>query len=146
LSYYIVMIECNPAINFGMPALKGRRLTVYDIVTKIYYEESVPAALEDYSISLDDAKDAIHYCVSLKCKEDPELVQFCDGCILRTIHEGWDFDKQNYIETEENGQKITVSKNGKIIFLGSLKEFEDSEFGKVGWLLAEKVNKLLLQA
>ena len=137
------MIECNPEINFGMPALKGRRLTVYDIITKIYYEESPLIALEDYSISLQDAKDAVDYCMNLKCKEDKELIQFCDGCILRTIDEGWTFSKQDYTETEVNSQRFIISKDGKTVFLGSLKEFEDSEFGKVTWLLAEEVNSLL---
>jgi uncharacterized protein (DUF433 family) len=136
------MIECNPAINFGMPALKGRRLTVFDIVTMIYYEESLAAALKEYSISLEDAQDAVNYCMNTKCKEDKGLVQYCDGCILRTIDEGWTFNKQDYTETEIDGQRYTISKDEKIIFLGSLSELEDSEFGRVTWLMAEEVNKL----
>ena len=136
------MIECNPNINFGMPALKGRRLTVYDIVTMIYYEESLDAALMEYRISLEDAQDAVSYCMNTKCKEDQNLVQFCDGCILRTIAEGWTFNKQDYTETEINSQKYVISKDGETVFIGSLKELENSEFGKVTWLLAEEVNRL----
>ena len=140
------MIECNPQINFGMPALKGRRLTVYNIVTKIYYEESVRVALEDYEISVHDALEAVNYCSNLVCKNDKSLIQFCDGCILRTIDEGWKFDKENYVEEEINGQRLVFSKDGKTIFIGSLKEFEDSEFGSVTWLIAEEVKRMIDKA
>ncbi len=138
------MIECNPAINFGMPALKGRRLTVYDIVTKLYFEESIAVAIDDYSITIEDAKDAIAYCRSLKCKEDKDLIQFCDGCLLRTMADGWTFNKENYVQLEENGQKITVFKDGKVYFIGSIQEFEEDEFGKTTWLIAEEVERMLI--
>src|SRR5438552_1214792 len=108
------MIECNPQINFGMPALKGRRLTVYNIVTKLYYEGSVAEVLSDYSITMEDAKEALDYCINLKCKEDPNLVHFCEGCLLRTFDEGWDFKKTDYVETEIDNQKIVISKDKKI--------------------------------
>jgi uncharacterized protein (DUF433 family) len=139
------MIACTPAINFGQPALAGRRLTVFNIVTKIYYEDAVQDALTDYEISLQDAMDAVTYCANLKCKQDETLVQFCDGCILRTIHDGWNFKKDDYIETETDGIKTVISKDGMTLFAGSLSELEDSEFGKVTWLMAEealqKLNK-----
>ena len=131
------MIECNPAINFGMPALKGRRLTVYDIVTKLYYEESIELAINDYEILLDDAKDALVYCMNLRCKEDKNREQFCDGCILRTIDEGWGFNRNDYNEIKIGNQMFTVSKDGLVFFSGTLQELEDSEYGKVTWLIAE---------
>lgn len=137
------MIECNAEINFGQPALKGRRLTVYDIVTKIYYEDSVSIALSDYEISLKDAKEAVNYCMNLKCKKDKKLLHFCDGCLLRTFDEGWHFNREEYIEVEKGDQKMVISKNGKVFFSGTLEELEDSEFGKVTWLIAEEVNKRL---
>jgi uncharacterized protein (DUF433 family) len=135
------MIGCDSAINFGQPALIGRRLTVYNIVTKLYYEDEVKDALNDYEISLRDAKDAVTYCMNLKCKEDKDLVNFCDGCILRTIQQGWNFKKEDYIEIENDGVKFVMSKDGKAFFAGTLSEFEDSEFGKVTWLIAEEVSK-----
>lgn len=135
------MIECNPEINFGMPALKGRRLTVYDIVTKLYYEESVEIAIDDYEISMSDAEEALAYCMNLRCKKDENRVNFCDGCILRTIDEGWDFDRENYVEIKDGSEVITVSKDGLVLFAGSLQELEDSEFGKVTWLIAEELHK-----
>lgn len=137
------MIECNAEINFGMPALKGRRLTVYDIVTMLYYDESILAALNGYSISMEDAKDAVDYCRHLKCKHDEKLIQFCDGCILRTLAEGWEFKKEDYMETVIDGQKIVISNDKRIFFIGSLDELENSEFGKVTWLMAEEMEKKL---
>jgi len=138
------MIKCDPDINFGQPALKGRRLTVYDIVTKIYYEDGVKASIDDYEISLKDAKDAVNYCMNLKCKKDRDLLHYCDGCILRTIAEGLNFKKDDYIKFEKNNQQIVVSKNNKVFFAGSLDELENSEFGKVTWLMAEDISKRLL--
>ena len=136
------MIKCNPEINFGQPALEGRRLTVHNIVTKIYYENSLKDALDDYEITLQEAKDAVDYCMLLKCKEDIDLVQFCDGCILRTIQEGWTFNRNGHEEVQYGENKYVLSKDGESIFLGTLKELEDKEFGKATWLIAEEVNKM----
>lgn len=138
------MIECNEKINFGMPALRGRRLTVYNIVTKLYYEDNLEITLSDYEISLQDVKDAVNYCINLKCKGDKLRLHFCDGCLLRTIEEGFSFNKDDYIEDEMGDQKFVKSKDGETFFLGSLQEFEDQEFGKVAWLIAEEVNAKFL--
>ena len=51
------MIKCSTNINFGQPSLKGRRLSVYDIVTKIYYEDKIEVALSEYEISLQDVEE-----------------------------------------------------------------------------------------
>jgi len=137
------MIGCNPNINFGMPSLQGRRLTVYDIVTKLYYEQTLKLALEDYDISLKDAKDALHYCMNLKCKSDRNRVQYCDGCILRTFEEGWKLKREEFIEIKKENNIIVASKDKTILFAGSFQELEDSEFGKVTWLIAEEINSKL---
>jgi uncharacterized protein (DUF433 family) len=133
------MIGCDPNVNFGQPALKGRRLTVYDIVTKLYYENSIKLVTEDYSISLRDIKDAVEYCSTLECKIDPGRIHYCDGCVLRTIEEGWSFNRSEFKEYEKDNNKFVISDNGDVIFAGTLQELEDSEFGKVTWLIAEEV-------
>lgn len=135
------MIKCDPSINFGQPALVGHRLTAYDIVTKLYYENSVNITTEEYSISKEDLREAIDYCKNLKCKKDKGRLHYCDGCLLRTIEEGWKFNKNNYEEFEKVNSKIVISKDNTITFLGSLQELEDSEFGKVTWLIANEMNK-----
>lgn len=63
-------IVINPLISAGAPTIRGRRLTVHNVVTKIYYEDSLKTALEDYEITLDEAKDAVNYCSKLKCQEE----------------------------------------------------------------------------
>ena len=133
----------NEHISSGAPTIQGRRLTVMNVVSKIYYEESLEAALEDYEITLDQARDAIDYCSSLKCQEDPKLIKFCSGCILRTLQEKWEFDKGNYREFhyELSNDIITVSKDGNELFLGTKQELEDNSFGEAGWLLADEDKK-----
>src|SRR6478735_3889567 len=118
------MISCDVKINFGQPALRGRRLTVYDIVTKVYYEDGVKVAIDDYEILIQDAKEAVEYCRHLKCKKDVSLVHFCDGCVLRTIQEGWGFNKEDYVELKEGEIKLVKSKDNQMVFIGSLQELE----------------------
>jgi uncharacterized protein (DUF433 family) len=133
------MIGCFPEINFGMPSLGGRRLTVFNIVTILYYGESLQNAIVTYEITLDDCKDALNYCKSLKCQSDPTRIQYCEGCVLSTMDDGWQFDKNDFTELGEGADKATVSKDGKIYFLGSIQELEDSMFGKATWLMAESI-------
>jgi uncharacterized protein (DUF433 family) len=56
--------------SHGAPTIKGRRLTVYSVITKIYYEDSLKTALEDFESTLDEAKGAVNYCRTLKTKID----------------------------------------------------------------------------
>lgn len=126
-----------------MPSLKGRRLTVYDIVTKLYFEPTILNAIDDYEINLADANDALEYCLHLQCKNEQGRLHYCDGCILRTIEEGVSFNESSYLEVELDGEILTVSIDGSGFFAGTLKELEDSEFGRVTWLIAEEVkNKI----
>lgn len=138
------MIECNEAINFGMPAIKGRRLTVFDIVTMVYYSPTVQDALEDYEIDWQDAMDATDYCMRLRCQSDEGRIQYCDGCLLRTVDEGWSFNREDYSEFRDGDVVITHGNN--TVFMGSIQELEDSEFGKLTWLSAVEVHGKLLQA
>ena len=135
------LIECVNNKGFGMPTLKGRRLTVYDVVTKIYYEETVGDALLDYEISLSEAKAAIDYCKNLCCQKDKDRIHFCDGCILRTMEEKWNFNREDYIETND---QLTFSRNGQFIYLGKIEELEEDAFGKPGWVIATKVYEKLV--
>lgn len=131
-------IVINPLISSGAPTIRERRLTVYDVVTKIYYEDSLGMALEDYEITIEEAKDAVNYCSTLKCQQDPELIKFCSNCILRTLQDEWEFNKEDYREIydKDSNSTITISKDGNEIFIGTLHKLEDDFFGKAGWLFA----------
>ncbi|WP_426585387.1 DUF433 domain-containing protein [Mucilaginibacter sp. R-33] len=135
------LIVCNKNICFGMPILKGRRLTVYDIVTKIYYEDILNIALEDYGISIAEAKAATNYCMHLHCQQDESRGQFCNGCILGTIEDGHSFNKDDYNQISD---KLTMSKDGQLLFLGSIEELDDEMFGKPGWAIASEIYRLLI--
>ena len=124
-----------------MPALNGRRLTVYDIVTKLYYEESLGIALDDYGLNLSEAKAAIIYCENLTCQTDPNRVHYCDGCVLRTIEEGREFNKEDYKQV--NG--VTFSCDNALIYLGSIENLEEEKFGKPGWAIASNVKEKYYQ-
>ena len=97
-----------------MPSLKNRRLTVYDIVTKLFYEDSIAEAIEDYSITVQEAVAAIEYCMNLRCKIDKERIQFCDGSVLTLIEEeNSKFDRTDYNQFDNN---LTASKNDSFVF------------------------------
>ena len=134
------LIECVRNKLFGVPSLRGRRLSVYDIVSKIYVEDTLEEALEDYVITLSEAKAATEYCLNLDCQKDKDRLQFCDGCILRTIEDGWEFNKDDYKQIDD---KLTISKNGQVIFFGTIKELADEEFGKPGWVIASEIYALM---
>jgi uncharacterized protein (DUF433 family) len=135
------LIGCRKNISFGMPTLKGRRLTVYDIVTKLFYEDTIEEAIEDYGISLLEAKSAIEYCMNLNCQTDIDRIHYCDGCVLRTIEEKWKFKGEDYIQIDE---QLTVSKDGKTVFLGKIDELEEEQFGKPGWVIASEIYPKLI--
>src|ERR1700743_2440309 len=123
------LIVCGDNISFGAPPLRGRRLTVYDIVTKLYSENTITEALEDYDLTLIEAKAAIEYCMKLHCQIDTSRIHYCNGCILRSIEEKWSFKKDDYIQIED---KLTITKEGSVIILGSIENLEEESFGKPG--------------
>jgi uncharacterized protein (DUF433 family) len=131
-------VERNANRGFGQPVIIGRRLTVFSIVSHATYRENMADFLKEFDLSIEELKSAVFYCKNRVCKviEGP-LDHYCDGCILRSISEGWDFSKDDFIETEG----VSVSKDGKTFFLGSIEELEDAEFGVMGWLLAEAIEK-----
>lgn len=131
------MIICNPHISFGQPILAGRRLTVYDIVSKTFLEKDIGIVVSDYSISRTDIKDAAQYCMMRACESDSNLVHFCDGCILRAIHEGWTFSKADYSTVERDGVEFTIANDGSMVFLGNVHDLENEEFGRLTWVIAE---------
>lgn len=76
-------IVCTPDCLWGQPRLEGRRLAVGDIVSLIDdYDEDIGVTMRDYELSLQQIRQALHYCKLLECKNDkPE--KYCHNCILR---------------------------------------------------------------
>ncbi len=74
-------------VLWGQPRLDRRRLAVGDIVSQIDIEDSLVLALQDYEITLQEARQALHYCRTLQCVKDKPL-KFCHNCTLRVQQEG----------------------------------------------------------
>ncbi|ASZ10858.1 DUF433 domain-containing protein [Chitinophaga pendula] len=133
-------VERNANRGFGQPVIKGRRLTVFSALSHANYAISLTSFLEDFELSLEELVSAVSYCKNRVCHDlNSPTDQYCDGCILRSISSGWKSIKDDFVE--KNG--VSISRDGKIFFLGSLDELEESEFGIMGWLLAERVEKRL---
>jgi len=76
-------IICTHDCLEGQPRLEGRRLAVGDIVSLVeLYHEDIGVTMKDFGLSLQQIRQALHYCKLLECKNDhPE--KFCHNCILR---------------------------------------------------------------
>jgi uncharacterized protein (DUF433 family) len=104
-------IVCTPDCLRGQPRLEGRRLAVGDIVSLVdVYHEDIGVTMKDYELSLQQIRQALHYCKLQECKSDnPE--KFCHNCILRieqineTIDES-DPEQPNWIRAARLFEKI----------------------------------------
>jgi uncharacterized protein (DUF433 family) len=76
-------IVCTHDCLWGQPRLEGRRLAVGDIVSLVdVYHEEIGVTMKDYELSLQQIRQALHYCKLQECKNDnPE--KFCHNCTLR---------------------------------------------------------------
>ncbi|WP_073288442.1 DUF433 domain-containing protein [Hymenobacter psychrotolerans] len=74
-------------ILWGQPRLEGRRLAVGDIVSQVDINSTIYEALQDYEITLQQARQALHYCRTLQCVRD-KPIKFCHNCTLRVQQEG----------------------------------------------------------
>lgn len=134
-------IERDSQKMFGMPSIINRRMTVYDVVTTIYYENDIHEALNRCGIDKDIATEALKYCSKQLCKfDDDGQLPFCDGCLLRDIAEGSFFDKSQYYEImDDNNIVSTFSIDGVKVFNGSIEEFKEEEEGIETWKLAQSL-------
>jgi uncharacterized protein (DUF433 family) len=134
-------IERNELRGFGQPVIVGSRLTVFSVLS--YASDTsilIADFLKEFSLSVDELRAAVFYCKNRRCKVILKASdKYCEGCILRTISEGWKSIKNDFNEVDG----ISYAKDGGTIFFGSIQELEDAEFGEMGWLLAEKVEDRL---
>lgn len=76
-------IVCTHDCLWGQPRLEDRRLAVGDIVSLVeIYHEDIGVTMKDFELSLQQVRQALHYCKILQCKIDkPE--KYCHNCYLR---------------------------------------------------------------
>jgi uncharacterized protein (DUF433 family) len=83
---------------FGQPTLKGRRLTVSNIVTGID-SDNLESYITDHEISETDAEIAVKYCINRDCTKT--IGKFCEHCILsdaknNELDKGWEIAASVY--------------------------------------------------
>jgi uncharacterized protein (DUF433 family) len=132
------MIVKDENISFGQPTIKGRRLTVHDIVTGIS-TDGLKGYSDDQQLSIEECKEAIVYCMNLKCQE--QAGKFCDGCILSTINNGWSFDKDDFELRKIDNDYFLVDRATGSIYLGDKQEYENHLFGDIGWGIAQEIHE-----
>ncbi|MBV8252441.1 MAG: DUF433 domain-containing protein [Chitinophaga sp.] len=129
-------IERNEFVGFGQPVIKGTRLTVYTVVSYAYSSNVIQHFLTEFELSLLELKAALSYCKHRQCQIfNHTFDKYCDGCILRSINDGWKPASLDFYEKDN----ISYSNDGTIIFLGSLQELDDEEFGRIGWQIEKKL-------
>ena len=88
-------IVCTHDILWGQPRLDGSRLAVGDIVSLVdTYHDDINVVLSDFQLTLQELRQALHYCKILECKKDkPE--RYCHNCILRVEQSNDTIDKDD---------------------------------------------------
>ncbi len=128
------LIVRSADVCFGQPRLAGTRLTVFNIVYGVHID-GFDVYTSDYELSSADVIKALTYCKDLFCQKDAGA--YCNGCILSSIKEGYSPTDAEEI-TLIDGSKVCIK--GQNIFLGSIEEYNDSQFGQVGWAIAEELH------
>ncbi|MCP4219997.1 MAG: DUF433 domain-containing protein [bacterium] len=131
-------IECQKGICGGCPRIKGRRITVYNVVTGIHFENSIQIACEEMEIDIVAAKQAVVYCAQLQCVKDETLLNYCSGCILREMFENNPKMSKPDIFIEKREIKYLDEYEWLLDIDNKDKEdIEDIEEAEEGWKLAE---------
>ncbi len=125
------LIDRNLMILGGSPTIKGRRLSVYNLISGLYDSDNLVTCLKDFEINLETVCQAIDYCSKLKCTDKPDL-DFCEGCQLFSLVEN------------DNSKNIEEFKNHLVIdegeyFIGSVEEYKESIYGRKGWKMAREL-------
>lgn len=133
-------IESTQGICGGQPRISGRRITVFNVVARLYWEKSIATVMEDMELTMYEIKAAVSFCKSLECKN---CLTFCSGCILRSIKDNDFVVNSNQVREIRLTGNETMVIDGNAIFLGSLSEFRDEKFGLPGWAISEEVEGYL---
>ncbi len=123
-----VSISSDEKILSGRPHIKGRRLSVLDVILGLYFSENV----EDYNSSMDltdsELSDTINYCNSLSCIKN-QVILFCEKCIL---------SHKEKVDIVESNYSLIIDK--KLFF--DLRKLTDNELYQIesegieGWSIA----------
>lgn len=128
----------DPLVCWNQPRIHNTRLTVYDVVLGIELE-GLNEYMIDYELELEQVQQAVNYCAVLECQKSEG--DFCHGCILNTLKHGWEFRKEDLQEFSIGNKKYVRHLETNSVYLGSLEEYEEQSFGRMGWRIAELVKE-----
>ena len=133
-------IERNKDVGFGQPIIIGTRLTVFNVVFNAYHSKEMISFLKDFDLNMEELKSAIDYCKNRECKKmDADFEHYCHGCILRSISEGWQSSANDFYDSNS----IAISRDKESFALTSIDDMDDDDFGVMGWLIAEELERML---
>lgn len=92
-------------VLWGQPRLEGRRLAVGDIVSQMDVNRSACIAADDYGITIQQVRQALVYCCSLKCVKD-KVLKYCHNCTLRVQQDGGKADGEEQDNWKRAGRLL----------------------------------------
>ncbi len=145
-------ITSSPDIRSGELCLIGRRLTVFDVVSGAFFENSLNDYMLDMEVKYEEVKECLTFCSQKECLKIKDVV-LCSKCEFGQIQNGDAFESytENYskiIIHGKSGPKIIYSKTGNmdldlnhdtLNFLGDEKDFWIELRGYKGWEMAREV-------
>jgi uncharacterized protein (DUF433 family) len=133
-------IERNKDIGFGEPVITGTRMTVFNAIVNAYHSENISKFLEEYGLTFAQLTSATSYCKEKRCQEIVSKADhYCKGCILRSISEGWLSLREDF----DDADLVSISKDGKSFLLTNVEDAENDEFGSLGWVVAQELERKL---
>lgn len=138
MSQKFAYIGRDKNVSWNQPIILGSRLTVYNVITGINGDGL--EYIDEHELNLNVIKEALNYCSTLECQKDKNG-NFCDGCVLNSLKNGWKVNKNDFKEINKNGQPLLIHTKTDSIFMGDMKEYEEQSFGRIGWKIAEDVKE-----
>lgn len=122
-------------VLMGAPRIEDTRISIYDIVSSLWYDKDIDQYIDDFKISKQEIKKAIIYCKKLDCQKN-NVKKFCNGCILNTINSN---DRKSIYNQVNNNLFIDDEQN--FFVSENINDIEEEEFGFAGWYRAEHIYK-----
>ena len=117
----------------GAPRVENTRISVYNVVSSLWYDREIEEYIDDHKITELEIKNVLTYCKNLSCQKD-NVIKFCNGCLLQSINSN--NKKAEYKKIDEN---LFTDKENNFFIAESIEEIENEEFGYAGWLRAEEL-------
>jgi uncharacterized protein (DUF433 family) len=129
----------TPDVMGDSPRLRGRRISVYNLVYQLYSEMSIKEYGEDYELNVFDIISALNYCRYKICIVDNPQ-NFCYGCSLYKYKSNETFEefikRLGYINYVDNEGML---EDGVVNALGSIEDLQEQWYGEDGWSMAATI-------